>query len=209
MTTPSVHLVPAPFRTLEEGVRIDPVCFPGCASLKGVDGAEVEESLRTQFCCFRGEESLTVVFSAAGSACPGHSALIGPAEMLRTPGLWNLSEVVEVFAGADARATGQYREYEVAPDGRWIALDVQTDASGMRGDQHSPTGFRCAVAWQRGLWRAALEIPWSDLGGAMSVVHGNFFRSIPGRGDEGLFAWSPTGTGAHCFHRPERFGELL
>ena len=206
---PSVRLAPAPFRVLEEAVRIDPARFPARALLKTVDGVGVPEPLATYFCCFRDEKCLTVVFSVAGSSVPGPSGLIGPAETVRTPGLWDLSEVVEVFVGVDARATGQYREYEVAPDGRWIALDVRTDTSGTRGDQNRATGFRCAVAWQQGIWKAALEIPWNDLGGAAPILHGNFFRSIPGSGEAGLFAWSPTGRGERCFHRPERFGELV
>jgi len=120
-----------------------------------------------------------------------------------------LSEVVEVFIGAGARETGRYREFEAAPDGRWIALEVQTDSSGVRGYQDA-TEFKCAVArYPGGLWKAALEIPWREIGGRNPVCPANFYRSVPGDGAGELYAWSPTGSGPHCFHRPERFGELV
>jgi hypothetical protein len=139
-----------------------------------------------------------------------HPALIGATETVRTPGLWELSEVVEVFVGANARGTGRYSEFEVAPDGRWIAIDVQTDSSGVKGNQEWATGFRCVVARHpEKLWKAALEIPWRDLGGTGSVWHGNFYRSIPGDDGGELYTWSPTGSGPQCFHRPERFGGLV
>jgi hypothetical protein len=201
---PRLLVYPAPFLTLEEALEIDPVTAAGSASLKPVSGPRATRS--TTFCCFGDGHSLFVIFSVADAF--EHPTPIRPTEAVRTPGLWELSEVVEVFIGADARETGRYREFEVAPDGRWIAIDVRTDASGMTGNQEWTTGFRCAVARHAGnLWKAALEIPWRDLGGRRLVWHGNFYRSIPG--DIELYAWSPTGSGPHCFHRPERFGELM
>jgi hypothetical protein len=199
------------FRTLEDALRIDPPAVAGSASLKTVDGLEPAPSRSTSFCCFWDENSLFVIFSVVGSRLSGHAVLIHTAETLRTPGLWELSEVVEVFVGAGARETGRYREFEVAPDGRWIALDVKTDSSGVTGNQDCVSGFRCAVARQpgKGFWRAAMEIPWSDLGGRRSVLSGNFYRSMPEDNGGELFAWSPTGFGPRCFHRPELFGDLV
>lgn len=204
---PRLAVHPSPFHSLEGALLADPAAAAGAALLRGVDGGVPDLPVTTAFSCYWTAASLVVLFSVSGSAAVKHHALIMPAETACTPSLWELSEVVEVFVGADARETGRYREFEVAPDGRWIALEVQTGSTGVRADQ-PVTGFRCAIAASPGgIWKAALEIPWREIGGKNPVCHGNFYRSVPGAGE--LYAWSPTGSGPQCFHRPERFGELV
>jgi hypothetical protein len=210
---PRVQVLRAPFSSVEEAVQIDPAVTNGSGSLHGLNGSRVSATGKTFFCCFWNRTSLFVVFSSGGSREIKNPAVILPQQTRRTPELWDLSEVVEVFVGPDARQTGRYFEFEVAPDGRWIALDVLKDSAGLHGNQEWETEFRCAVSCHpsQEVWKAALEIPWRDLGGYYPAGrwYGNFYRSIPGPGKGKLLAWSPTGTGPHCFHCPERFGELV
>jgi hypothetical protein len=210
---PRVQVLRVPFCTLEDVLQFDPEATEGSEPLRAIDCSRSSGMCETFFSCFWNATSLFVLFSAGGSHEIKNPVVILSPETRRTPELWQLSDVVEVFVGPDARRTGRYYEFEVAPDGRWIALDVLTDSAGMHGNQGWETGFRCAVSCHpsRKVWKAALEIPWRDLGGVHTngIWHGNFYRSIPTpRGGE-LYAWSPTGTGPHCFHRPERFGELV
>jgi hypothetical protein len=210
---PRVQVFRAPFSTLDEALQVDPVVTKGSEPLHGIGRSLSSAARETLFSCFWNPTSLFVVFSAGGSWKIQNPVVILPPETRRTPGLWELSDVVEVFIGLDSRRTGRYAEFEVAPDGRWIALDVSTDSAGMHGDQEWKTGFRCAVSRQpsQRVWKAALEIPWQDLGAAHTAGgwQGNFYRSIPATHAGELLAWSPTGTGPHCFHRPERFGDLV
>ncbi len=204
---PRMVVVPASFPTLVDALRIDPSALAGFGVL-GPSAGHSDDARKDSFCCFWDERSLYVLFSVAGTAEFARTGIIAPGETLCTPLLWELSEVVEVFVGPNARETGRYREFEVAPDGRWVALDVKTDAAGVRGNQ-AATEFRCAVERSPGgFWKAALEIPWDEIGGGDAVCHGNFYRSVPGEGG-GLYAWSPTGSGPQCFHRPKSFGELV
>lgn len=130
----------------------------------------------------------------------------------RTPRLWDKSDVFELMIGRDCARTGRYKEFQVAPNGRWMAADVS-----LAGDQLSTNeGWTCNfrsisfIHGEENVWRAGMEVPWEDLGGleAGGEWRCNFYRATGKfHGDE-LLAWRPTGYGDHCFHRPHLFGTI-
>ncbi len=127
-----------------------------------------------------------------------------------TPLLWTLSDVGEIFGGPEAEA-GRYAEVQLAPDGRWVALDIdlnRDESPPYRSALHQPTVLESAVG--AGSWAAALMVPWAAFGRrpeSGETWAGNLYRLIPGPAPDDpprtLLAWSPTGD---SFHRPERFG---
>ena len=204
---------PAPFSSREEALEIDAAVEPHAVELRLADGRAVPPDLKTWVAAYWTARALTLVFS---STCriPRTPVTSAEGSSLRTPGLWNLSEVVEVFIGHNARLSGRYREFEAAPDGRWTALDVQSTSLGIMGSEEVASFFftQSTMNPTNDLWTAVLEIPWTDLsadgplGGSWFC---NLFRSIPGGDAATLMAWRPTGTGPNCFHAPSRFGELI
>jgi hypothetical protein len=130
----------------------------------------------------------------------------------RTPQLWEKSDVFEAFIGRECARTRRYREYQVAPNGRWFAADVRLDGDRVTPDPTRNSMFRCtsSVNDELKIWKAAMEIPWADLGGfeGEGEWQCNFYRaSGKFHGDE-LLAWRPTGYGERCFHRPHLFGTI-
>jgi hypothetical protein len=153
-------------------------------------------------------QALFVVFvGACESTPPSPCGTAG-----RTERLWELQEVVECFIGREARRDNAYWEFEVAPDGRWLDLDIRLRDGRISGDSSNNTGFRCHSKVEAGVWSAALEIPWALLspsGDSPETWECNFYRAAPEQLGGYLMAWSPTGYGPQCFHRPERFGRLI
>jgi hypothetical protein len=177
------------------------------------DGVPAPPELATSVRSFWNDQYLFAVF-----CCTYRNLKLIPdppksPEDLRTPLLWEKSDVVEVFIGAGARTTGRYFEIQVAPDGRWTDMRIVKTDTGLIQDPDWPSGVRCKSLIDRTgrEWKAALALPWKalDSRGALEVTwECNFYRAS-GRthGDE-LLAWAPTGYGNQCFHRPEKFGRL-
>ncbi len=131
----------------------------------------------------------------------------------KTLRLWEQSDVLEMFIGVDVPETGRYREFEIAPDGRWIDIDVDHSAEPLRADfaWRSGAQFHSVVDHDAHRWFAALRIPWRALTDAdpreVSWWCNGYRATGRFHGDE-LFAWSPTGLGPGCFHRFNHFGRL-
>ena len=62
--------------------------------------------------------------------------------LVKTPELWNHSDVFETFLGVEARSTGCYFEFQVAPDGRWLDLAIDR-AKAPANDETWVSGLRC------------------------------------------------------------------
>jgi alpha-galactosidase len=121
--------------------------------------------------------------------------------------LWD-RDVCEVFLQSDPGAAG-YKEFEVAPNGFWIDLDI---APGEKRDLRSGLRRRVEIDDARKSWRAVLDLPMKSLtarfeGGATWRV--NFFR-VEGPAEPRFYsAWQPTRTPQPNFHVPEAFGKLV
>lgn len=126
-------------------------------------------------------------------------------------GLWD-RDVVEAFVNPQPERLNHYYEFEVAPNDRWIDLEIdksQTPFNDAGWDSH----FEHATRVDEGarLWTAELRIPAASMG--VSEIHPgaawriNFFRA-DGPGDDTkrrFLAWSAIPEG-RSFHVPTAFG---
>jgi predicted TIM-barrel fold metal-dependent hydrolase len=120
-------------------------------------------------------------------------------------GLWD-RDVVEAFIGTDSGKPKHYYEFEVAPGGERLDLELGGETNGL--DWNS--GFQSAVAANEGTktWTAEMRIPLRVLSDA-TPVSGTRWRLNLYRHDrahKAFLAWSPTATSTA--HTPARFGYL-
>jgi hypothetical protein len=135
------------------------------------------------------------------------------------PGLWD-RDVVEVFLGADWDNIGIYREFEIAPTGDWIDLDIKLDLKTQRsdGDKHWRSGWRTSARIDKkaGIWYASAQIPLKAVT-TQTVAPGTRWRAnlyrIAGQGPDSqrqFLCWQPTcAPGRDPNHVPENFGTLV
>ena len=121
--------------------------------------------------------------------------------------LWD-RDVAEVFLQPDSTSPRRYWEFEIAPNGMWIDLDISP--SGKR-DPQSGMLSRVVLKQKEKLWTAELAIPMSALVQHFDPSYPwrvNFFR-VEGATEPRFYsAWRPTHTPQPNFHVPEAFGVL-
>jgi len=134
------------------------------------------------------------------------------------PGLWD-RDVVEMFLGADWDNIGRYREYEVAPTGDWIDLDISLDLKTHRtqgkSDWRSGWNTSARIDSKALVWYAAARIPLKSVT-SQAVKPGTRWRAnlyrIAGQGPDSqrqFLCWQPTcAPGLDPNHVPENFGSL-
>jgi alpha-galactosidase len=121
--------------------------------------------------------------------------------------LWD-GDVAEVFLQPDPSRARYYKEFEVAPNGMWIDLDV---SPGPLADLKS--GLQRSV-WldQSGkTWAAELAIPMRALTPEFdphAVWRVNFYRVEGPSEPRAYLAWRSTNTPEPNFHVPSAFGTL-
>lgn len=177
--------------------------------LSFADGKEVPESIKTHVGMFWNHNEIVVFFRGKYQQLRYVSTLPPTSLVHKTHHLWELADVIEVFIGPAAAERRQYKEFQVAPDGRWIDIDVFNVLGTSNHHWFSGSRMRSFINPTLKMWSAALFLPWNcfntqhDSGLEWNV---NLYRaSGKFHGDE-LMAWSPVGTGPRCFHRPEKFG---
>lgn len=129
----------------------------------------------------------------------------------KTPRLWEKADVYEIFIGPEARSSFRYREFQVSPDGRFFDNDVHRKLGVSNHNWYSGMECRSFVDHEMGIWTSVAALPWNALGGsagAGAVFDVNFYRASGTYHGDQLMAWSPTGYGEKCFHRPQLFGVL-
>lgn len=208
-----LHASRTRFTSLDDPEFLSVWNLPVSAVLSFADGSVVPPHLHTSIRSAWNESSLFVLFEVTYSRLR-----LTPENVPREPSgktlrLWEHSDVVECFIGSNAAATRRYKEFQVAPDGRWIDIAIDQNADTCTGDMLWISGarFRSTVDHPSNCWRAIMDIPWRSLGISPllhTVLDCNFYRATGKfHGDE-LYAWSPTGYGDNCFHRAEKFGKL-
>ena len=121
--------------------------------------------------------------------------------------LWD-RDVAEAFLQPDPSKPRYYKEFEVAPNGFWIDLDISPDP--LRDLQ---SGLQHSVWLDEGahVWAAELAIPIKalvDKFDANAEWRANFYR-IEGQKEPRFYsAWRPTNTPQPNFHVPSAFGRL-
>lgn len=127
----------------------------------------------------------------------------------KTIGLWD-TDVCEIFITPDSELPNRYYEFEAAPNGAWVDLEITIGPKERETDWEFQSGMTTASHMSGDILTTVIRIPWSDKlskpkpGDEWRV---NLFR-CEGTGDERYLAWQPTYTPEPYFHVPEAFGRL-
>lgn len=130
---------------------------------------------------------------------------------MKTPGLWN-RDVCEIFIAPDRSEPGKYFEFEVAPTGEWLDLEIDMTSEERNTDWEYHSGMETAAWIEDDRVLMAMKIPWDAFGRkpqAGDVWLGNIFRCVGREPDRGCLAWRPTITEVPNFHVPSSFGEFV
>jgi len=137
-----------------------------------------------------------------------------PQTKTKTIGLWNY-DVCEIFVALDANAPEHYFEFEVAPTGEWLDLEVNWNTDGRVTNWEYASGMTAAAGRDAaGAVCVAMRIPWGAFGCAPragDVWRANLFRCVGRDTPEqarGYLAWQPTHTPEPNFHVPAAFGQI-
>ncbi|MCB1025922.1 MAG: carbohydrate-binding family 9-like protein [Acidobacteria bacterium] len=128
----------------------------------------------------------------------------------KTIGLWD-RDVCELFIAPDPENTDHYFEFEVAPTGEWVDLEIFNKG----GDRETLSGYRSkmesAASISDSKLTIAMKIPFEALRATPKdgdIWRGNLFRIIGEGPERGYLSWRPTKTAEPNFHVPGRFGEF-
>jgi hypothetical protein len=121
--------------------------------------------------------------------------------------LWD-RDVAEAFLQPPPAMGKNYKEFEVAPNGMWIDLDISPPGL---SDLKSGLTHSVHTGEQRQVWTAEMAIPMNALTTHFDPAQpwrANFYR-VEGKVEPRKYmAWQPTHTPQPNFHVPERFGIL-
>lgn len=146
-------------------------------------------------------------------ACPYSSLSLKPNPVTdrETPALWNW-DVAEAFIGADFQNIGQYREYQVSPQGEWVDLDIDVLHPKPGGGMSWNSGFEVKARLDEAhkIWYGEMRIPLQSIA-AKEWRTGDrarlgLFRITGASGQQRLVSWQPPFR--RSFHVPEAFGIL-
>jgi hypothetical protein len=133
-----------------------------------------------------------------------------PNLLTKTRGLWD-RDVCEIFLAPNRGESHRYFEFEIAPNGEWIDLEIFQKPDERITDFEYHSGMESAARVEKDKILMAIKIEWKAFGKkpkAGDVWLGNVFRCV-GRGENrGYLAWLPTMTNSPNFHVPEKFGEF-
>ncbi|HEY1272826.1 MAG TPA: carbohydrate-binding family 9-like protein [Terriglobales bacterium] len=121
--------------------------------------------------------------------------------------LWD-RDVAETFLQPDSSQPRYYKEFEVAPNGMWIDLDI---SPGPRQDLKSGLERSVSLDAKNHAWAAELAIPMRALASPFdpkAVWRANFFRVEGPKEPRTYMAWQATNTPKPNFHVPSVFGRL-
>jgi alpha-galactosidase len=121
--------------------------------------------------------------------------------------LWE-RDVAEAFLQPEPSSESYYKEFEVAPNGMWIDLDITPSGladlkSGLKRSVH--------IDEPRRLWVAELAIPIRSITAkpvSGTIWRANFYRVEGSMERRRYMAWQPTHTPQPNFHIPEAFGSM-
>jgi hypothetical protein len=154
------------------------------------------------------EKALCVRF-----VCEQHEPLVisdAPQTIEKTMALWE-RDVCEIFVAPDASKPEHYFEFEVAPTGEWIDLELWWKPEGRETDWQYHSGMTAAGKLEEGRVVVAMRVPWeafSHRPQAGDVWRVNLFRCVGSGASRGYLAWQPTHTPQPNFHVPQSFGLL-
>lgn len=150
-----------------------------------------------------------------GFSCPYEKLSVDESAPLDQPrwGLWDL-DIAEVLISPQAQPVDHYYEFEVAPSGHWLDLEVifREGRPFYNWDRRLNAGVRCRIDAERKSWTAELKIPASALSGREQQVGDqwslNLFRAEGSPDRRRYLALWPTFTPEPNFHIPARFNTM-
>ena len=128
----------------------------------------------------------------------------------KTLGLWD-RDVCEVFLAPNLSDQQHYFEFEAAPTGEWVDVEISFSNGQMQRNFDFASGMKTASLFSDDRLTIAIEIPWTKSipmpreGESWGV---NLFRCV-GLGKERYLAWQPTFSPEPNYHVPEAFGRLV
>lgn len=126
----------------------------------------------------------------------------------KTHGLWD-RDVCEIFVAPDKNDFRKYFEFEIAPNGEWIDLEIHQKPNDRVSNLDYDSQMQTAVKIEQDKILMAIKIEWQAFGKTPQpgdVWRGNLLRCIGSGENRGYLAWSPTETETPNFHVPEKFG---
>jgi alpha-galactosidase len=121
--------------------------------------------------------------------------------------LWD-RDVAEAFLQPDPSKPRYYKEFEVAPNGFWIDLDISPQPL---ADLKSGLKRSVWLDEANHTWTAELAIPIKALTPNFdpnALWRANFYRCEGSKEPRAYLAWRPTNTPQPNFHVPSAFGKL-
>jgi hypothetical protein len=129
--------------------------------------------------------------------------------------LWN-RDVVEVFLNPQPEDMKHYYEYEVAPNGLWVDLEINLDKTPF-ADPKWDSGFEHVthIDARNHVWTCEMRIPVAAINGTKPLEADTEWRlnmyRIDGPGDDTrrhFLSWSPVHNDHPSFHSPWSFGVI-
>ena len=128
----------------------------------------------------------------------------------KTNGLWE-RDVCEIFLAPNPKEFRKYFEFEVAPTGEWIDLEIHQMPNQRETNFAYESGMQTAAKIEKDKIWMAFKVEWKAFGKtpkAGEIWKGNIFRCVGSGETRGYLAWQPTETEKPNFHVPDRFGEF-
>ncbi len=125
-------------------------------------------------------------------------------------GLWD-RDVCELFLAPDASSPEHYFEFEAAPTGEWLDLEIRWLQGGRETNWQFHSGMTTAARTAADHVRIAMRVPWEGIGRRPQAGERwrvNLFRCVGAGERRGYLAWQPTYTEQPNFHVPQAFGWL-
>lgn len=127
----------------------------------------------------------------------------------KTPGVWD-RDVCEIFIASNSDNPNHYFEFEAAPTGEWIDLEIYFSAKERETNWKYKSEMKTFSKVEESKVTTIIKIPFSSLNSKPKAGESwrvNLFRCV-GLGDTRYLAWQPTQTEKPNFHVPEKFGWL-
>ncbi|MEZ5347102.1 MAG: carbohydrate-binding family 9-like protein [Pyrinomonadaceae bacterium] len=128
----------------------------------------------------------------------------------KTKGLWD-RDVCEIFIAPDPVFVDHYFEFEAAPTGEWIDLEIEKTGSKRSTSFDYNSGMTSAAQISGNEIIIAMKLPFAALSKVPvngDAWRGNLFRIIGEGSTRGYLAWCPTETAVPDFHVPGKFGKF-
>lgn len=128
----------------------------------------------------------------------------------KTNGLWE-RDVCEIFLAPNPQEFRKYYEFEVAPTGEWIDLEIHQMPDKRETNFEYHSGMQTAAKIEKNKVWMAFKVEWSAFGKVPKTGEmwkGNILRCVGSGETRGYLTWQPTLTPKPNFHVPEKFGDF-